>query len=163
MNFYKQGDVWCFEDELYAVLSDNNINESYINIICVKITSKKPTENNYFSIPINIVGNNTKFWANCFDIKFMNCLESRVGKVLNFNQLRELLRKYSEIFGCLSYAPIFGYNVKDYTVVEVDKISPLNLPKPKMSYNDDDDDDGSSKRNHKDNEWTYVKYKKKRK
>ena len=54
-------------------------------------------------------------WADITTICMKSRLDYRLSRVSKMEQVREILRSFSRLFGDMCYVPVFGYNPLEYS------------------------------------------------
>ena len=128
MTFCKQGEVWSLETEKYIILSDDRYNRRLGKAVCMKLVSVV-NRNSDLYVPIYTRTEEGSLWADVSSITTVNLFEKRICRVTKMEQIREILRSMSKLFGSMCFVPVFGYSPEEYSVEKVEKV--YVLPKPK--------------------------------
>jgi len=144
MTYCKQGEVWSLETEKYIILSEDRYNRRLGKAVCMKLVTVV-NRNSDLYVPIYTRTVECSLWADVSSITTIDFFEKRICRVTKMEQIREILRSMSKLFGSMCYVPIFGYSPEEYSV---EKVEQIELPKPKK------------KKRPVDEGWTTVSYKK---
>ena len=118
MTYCKQGEIWlCNESDgnhKYIILSDDRNNRRMEGAICMRLVEDvdKNVENKVPVYSRNLEGN---LWADITTICMKKRLHYRLTRVSKMEQVREILHRFSCLFGDMCYVPVFGYNPMEYT------------------------------------------------